>query len=388
MLERINLEEIDEAALEALIEAGMPESVTMEYKRDTYGRNDEAKRELLKDVSSFANAQGGHLVIGIAEKDGVADAVMPFTGDADAEALRLEDIVRAGLEPPLLGLRVRPVPVSGGHVVVLRVPRSWNPPHRLRQTRRVFGRTSARAHELGMEELRALFTQRLTAEERAARFVEERRARIEAGGANLARAGVGGRLVVHIVPLGHRTGPAIDPVAARSRPERFQPLGSGGGFGWRLNLQGLCVYGGRWPALRYTQLFRSGAVEAVFAPVVGEVEGQRLLAGDVVAEALVKGVPRFLASLLELDVASPMLVAVALEGVRGAQMQRGHPAFMDDEHACDEDVLPLPDFVLERRLGRDEVVVELSKTLDVLWNAFGHERCNLFSEDRQWQGRR
>ena len=280
----------------------MPEGVVMEYKRETYGRNDEAKRELVKDVCSFANAHGGHLVIGIDEAEGAPATIVPF---ADAEVLRIEDIVRNGLEPAVLGIRVRPVPVTGGHVIVLRVPRSPTPPHRARQTRRVYGRTSARAHELGMDEQRALFTQRLSAEERAGRFVEERRARIEAKTLIPLRQGTGGRLVVHVVPLdGPISGQAIDPVAAQSRPERFRPMGPGGGFSWRLNLQGLCVYGGEWPSSRYTQLFRSGAVEAVLSPVWGEIdEGRRILADDGIGSALVEGVPHYLASLESLDVA-------------------------------------------------------------------------------------
>ena len=85
---------------------------------------------------------------------------------------------------------------------------------------------------------------------------------------------------------------------------------------------------------------------------------------------------------------NPMLVAVALQGVRRTQMARRQMAFRDDEHRCDEDTLPLPDFVLERQRAPDEVVAELSQALDVLWNAYGHERCRFFTEDRQWIGRR
>ena len=388
MLERINLSDLDEAALLALIEAGVPESVTLEYKRETYGRNDDAKRELLKDVSSLANAHGGHLVIGIAEAEGAPSEIVPFKSDADAEALRLEDIVRHGLEPPVHSIQVQAVRAADGHVIVLRVPRSPNPPHRVRQTRRVYGRTSARAHELGMEEQRALFTQRLSAEERTRRFIEERRARIEAEPAIPVQAGQGGRAVVHIVPLdGSMTGQAVDPVTAQSRPESFRPMVSGGGYNWRLNLQGLCVYGGKWPSPRYTQLFRSGAVEAVLSPVWGEVEGKRLLATERLGKALVESVPHYLASLERFDVAYPMAVAVALQGMRETRMPPDLYGFLGDDHVCDKDTLPLPEFVVERR-ERREVVAELSKALDVLWNAYGQERCHLFNEEREWQASR
>lgn len=388
MLERMALEAIDAAALEGLIEASVPEGVTIEFKQESYGRSDGAKRELLKDVSSLANAHGGHLLIGVAEREGAADEIVPFKGDADAELLRLDDILRAGLEPPLLGLRGRAVPVGSGHVLVLRVPRSWNPPHRVRHTGRFYGRSAARAHELGMEELRIHFTQRLTATERARRFVERRRAQVETE-AHPVLHGFRGRLVLHVVPLGTPLeGQVVDPVTAQALMQALRPLDLGSGFSWRLNLDGLRIYDGAQPRANYTQLFRTGAVEAVRAPVAGQVQDELLLATDAVVESLVTGVPRILDALAALDVVPPTMIAVALQGVRGAKL--GGDAmmrFFSEEEGVEEDVLALPDFVLEGPTERDAVVAELSKALDVLWNALGHARCDLFDDDRRWTGR-
>jgi predicted HTH transcriptional regulator len=47
----------------------VPEGVLVDYKRSTYGRSDNDIMESLKDVSSFANTSGGHLIIGVDEKD-------------------------------------------------------------------------------------------------------------------------------------------------------------------------------------------------------------------------------------------------------------------------------------------------------------------------------
>ncbi len=48
--------------------------------------------------------------------------ITPLPGNVDSERTRLEEIARAGLqEPPILGLDVRPVAVTGGHVVVIRL---------------------------------------------------------------------------------------------------------------------------------------------------------------------------------------------------------------------------------------------------------------------------
>src|SRR4051812_32108328 len=67
----------------ALIENRVPEGPNLEYKRTVYGTNDDARRELLKDISALANADGGYLIIGI-EDDG-ADRAARFTPIEDPQ---------------------------------------------------------------------------------------------------------------------------------------------------------------------------------------------------------------------------------------------------------------------------------------------------------------
>jgi hypothetical protein len=53
-LSNIAFEDIAERNLLDQIQAGVPEGVLVDYKRDMYGRSDADVREFLKDVSSFA----------------------------------------------------------------------------------------------------------------------------------------------------------------------------------------------------------------------------------------------------------------------------------------------------------------------------------------------
>lgn len=130
-LSNISFDDLSERDLVDQISAGVAEGVLVDYKRELYGRGDADVREFLKDISSFANTAGGHLIIGMDENAGIPTAFAPLTSDPDQELQRLENLARDGLEPRIVGLRMQAVPIAtGGFVIVLRIPKSWNPPHR------------------------------------------------------------------------------------------------------------------------------------------------------------------------------------------------------------------------------------------------------------------
>jgi predicted HTH transcriptional regulator len=69
-------DQIDRAALEALVANGVAERRDLEFKRDLPGDTPRDTHEFLADVTSLANAQGGDLIFGIEEDDGTAKALL------------------------------------------------------------------------------------------------------------------------------------------------------------------------------------------------------------------------------------------------------------------------------------------------------------------------
>ena len=131
-LDHLATDEITESDLQELVEAGVAEGRDIDFKQHSYGAADSEKREYLADVSSFANTIGGHIVIGMREEEGIANELLGISVDPDRERTRLEEIARNGLQPRLTGLRILAVPIEGDRcVIVIRIPRSWNPPHRV-----------------------------------------------------------------------------------------------------------------------------------------------------------------------------------------------------------------------------------------------------------------
>jgi predicted HTH transcriptional regulator len=104
------IESISEADLQALVSDGVPEGKVIEYKESLPDNSYDNKKEFLADVSSFSNAAGGHLLLGIEEEAGIPVQICGLPGiDPDAEILRLENMLRDNIEPRIPSLSMRAV---------------------------------------------------------------------------------------------------------------------------------------------------------------------------------------------------------------------------------------------------------------------------------------
>src|SRR3990172_9453029 len=65
------LNTITNVDLQGLVTNAVAELRVVEYKSQLPGGSDKERIEFLRDVSSFANATGGHIFLGIAEKRGI-----------------------------------------------------------------------------------------------------------------------------------------------------------------------------------------------------------------------------------------------------------------------------------------------------------------------------
>ncbi|MBF8277764.1 MAG: ATP-binding protein [Candidatus Brocadiaceae bacterium] len=276
----LNFDDISEGDLKELIDNGVPEGLKIDYKRDFYGASDNDKKEALKDVSSFANSFGGHLIIGMDENGGIPTEITGLHRiNADTEIQRLENLVRDGLEPRITGLKIKAILLkSGNSVILIRIPKSWNPPHRVsaRNFNRFYVRNSAGAHEVSVEELRSLFNLSASVHDRIQSFRRERLAILSADEGPM-KIGHGGRLILHIVPLSaFGYGQSLDVKQIYNHALTFPPLSSSGNS--RYNLEGVIVYRGDEKCSGYTQIFRNGIIEATKAEIVREQDGRKLIA--------------------------------------------------------------------------------------------------------------
>jgi Putative DNA-binding domain len=268
------IEEICESDLQGLVSAGIPESRIVEFKAELPGRTSNDHKEFLRDVVVFSNSLGGHIIYGIEGKNGVAANLCGLgVPNIDEEILRLEQMIRSGIEPIIHGLKVQPIPLPthGNNAVVIEIPAGLFGPHMIRNRRAFTARTSSGKMDMDFGEIRAAFVGAETAIAKLNEFRQNRTGRLIAGESIVPLIGGPAMLTIHLLPLQSFT-PAFqcdltrlsdksadrDLVIARNAMWGWQPRFTHHGF-----VQA-CTGGQTTGASTiYANVFRNGAIEVV-----------------------------------------------------------------------------------------------------------------------------
>ena len=391
-LENIPIDEIAEDDLKGLV-GQERERKTLEYKRDRIGDSDSKKKEFLADVSSFANAAGGHLIIGMAEKGGLATELVGISVDGDKEVLngdqevlRLEDMIRSGIRPRIMGLESEAVPLSNGNVaIVIRIPKSWNPPHQVvfQKTFRFWGRGSNGKHPLDVDELRSIFSLSETAAERIRNFRVERIARIDAGETPVPITD-DPKLCFHLIPLSaFAAAPMMELRRFTENPVAMVPGTRTSTH--RHNIDGFLVHQSEEArADWYTQVFRNGIIEYVDCVRIGEKEGTWLLVAKHIENLLIKYCRKLLPLMKAAEISPPIVALLTLTDFSGVKFITSGLFGDEPRSAIDRDHIFVPNVLIESY----SVPVEqaLRGAFDAMWNASGWDGSPFYDSEGNWKG--
>ena len=393
ILEGKPLEAINEAELQTLVDNQVAEGKSIEYKESLPGHSDRHKKEFLADVSSFANASGGHLILGMKEIRGVASEVCGFSVDSQDEViLRLDSIIRDGIEPRIPSISIQPILLKTSKVaIVIRIPRSWTLPHmvKFKGSSKFYSRNSAGKYQLDVAELRSLFALSETTGERIRNFRAERLAMIVAGETPIALHDHP-KIVLHMIPLS-----AFDPAlrldlgAVINNYVLLSPINSGVS-GCRHNFDGFLTYdqfSQSGSVFSYCQIFRTGIIESVETRLLQEKEAGKPCIPSIAFEGrLIDAARRYLSVHKQLGVDPPVFVMVSLLEVSGyvlATSQSVLPREVKDP--IDRDTLLVPEILVEAfDIDPDKA---LRPIFDAVWNAAGWPGSQNYDKDGRWVGR-
>jgi len=129
--------------LEELISTGVEESLNLDYKAaGALDIKEEKKKEISKDVSSFANSAGGVIIYGIQEfgdstKKHLPEKINPVDRIAYTKEW-LEQVINTNISPKISGLKIHPITIGNTEennvVYVVEIPQS-NTAHQAKDKR-------------------------------------------------------------------------------------------------------------------------------------------------------------------------------------------------------------------------------------------------------------
>lgn len=390
----INFDQITEAHLMALKDNQVPEGLTLEYKSESYRISDEKSgedknREALKDISAFANASGGDLLLGVTENQGIIVDIPGLDIDADDEITRMTNLLRDGIEPRIIP-QIRSVKLANGkRVIAVRVAKSWAPPHRVRRgnANRFYVRNPSGVHEASVDELRRLFTAAADVNAQIRNLRDERLSAIQTNAAPIDLK-PGPKHVVHVIPMSAVSNPAsIESHLLAEKGQAF-PMFHRSSRSWKNNLEGLVVYTNN-SSSGYTQVFRTGLVEILGPVLTGQLEGRHQAPGFYFQgydKLFFDMVLPTVAMLSELGVSPPLIVSYSFLGVSGIYL-RYTGSFGIDEDDIQKIRGPnliLPQVLIEQFTDEKTMRRAFKPMFDALWDAAGLIGCAHYDANGDW----
>ncbi|MDM1410713.1 ATP-binding protein [Myroides odoratimimus] len=131
-MELHKLEEYDWEFVNSLIKNNIEESINIDFKSaDALSKVDSKKKEISKDVSAFANSNGGIIIYGIDEIDHKASSISFVDGNEFTKEW-LEQVISSTIQRNIPNLKIFPIRKDGiiaQTIYVVQIPESLETPH-------------------------------------------------------------------------------------------------------------------------------------------------------------------------------------------------------------------------------------------------------------------
>jgi hypothetical protein len=391
----IPFESITELHLQDMIDRGVREDHTLDFKRELK-LSDSGKLDLLEDVTSMANASGGTIIYGAREGDGpkrgVIVGILPLSIEPDAFSLSVENLLRDNVDERVMGIRHGAFEVEGGHIYVVRIPASPLAPHliTLRSHRdRFFLRGSVSNQPMNARQIREVALRSESAYERAQKRIADRIAAItgmsigRAERLNVGNSPIAGPefIALHVLPLFPPLGGIdLSPRQLISDWNTVLPFGYTFTEKVEIDLSGLRAESGLGDTgpWCWTTLLRRGGVEFGEAQPGYRVPGQApKMLDPFEIEGDVRNALNQARAIAEKGLLSiPFVISLQFRFVRGLVINPSGNRRMARRTISNQDIeidpLPISSW--------DEADSALRMIFHTMWQAWGYSRSPSFNE--------
>ncbi|GIO38861.1 hypothetical protein J41TS12_37220 [Paenibacillus antibioticophila] len=345
------------------IEALMGDFPVREDQHIDYKRDMIRPESLCEAVSSFANSQGGDLLIGIEEEAGIpVHLVGVECEDIDKEKLRLLEIFRSRIEPRIVNVEIEFIAIEGSnYVILIRTRRSWLRPHRVKHNSKFYARQSNGKYELDVQQLKQMFLGASEFAEKYASFHEERvshhNEKFE--GKSL--------VLLHFVPVSAFENSNVVELSGIFNQIRTLPI-STSNDNRRINFIG--VYSESNDKSCKFQLFRNGVIEHATNRIIYDNE----ISSAKLYEELKKTFAYSLQNYRSLEIKEPIYAMLSFYGVEGLTAKDIDSFYANhDVVPYESDKMIFPEIFIED-IDAVNIPDIIRPIMDALWNAYGFSK--------------
>ncbi len=310
----------------------------------------------------------------------------------DQEILRLEQIIRDGIEPniPSSCINIHSIEISNNNFVLLiRIRKSWLSPHRIsfKKSHKFYSRSTNGKYLLDIQELRSAFILSETLTEKIRNFREDRISKIISDEIPLPLYNEG-KMILHLIPFSSfEPGKSYEIELITKKVTRFKPMFTSQ---WdnRYNLDGYLVYflkqnGRRWAT--YTQLFRNGIIEAAEDFFLNKIE-DKILPITSIEEQIINSINNYIEVFQIIEVDPPIFVFLTITGVRDYYYPTKEMKILGKETPIERDILNLPEIIIEKiEIVFEEIGKIMRPCFDSIWNSCGISKSPNYDENGEWK---
>lgn len=132
IMQVIDIQNFTEDVITEMINSCLEESINIEFKSaGALSKENLVKKEISKDISAFANSDGGLIFYGIDEENHIATSISFIDGNTFTKEW-LENIIISNIQPKIVDLKIFPIRFNNDitkTVYVVKIPNSNSSPH-------------------------------------------------------------------------------------------------------------------------------------------------------------------------------------------------------------------------------------------------------------------
>ena len=375
MIEK-NLADIENKDIQDLVANSISESKTLDYKLQFPQKlNDGEKKELLADISAFANTYWWDLIFGIKEEEWIAkEIIWCEIENLDSRKLTLESIIRTGIEPRI-NYEIKEIKLDGwNYIIILRVKESFIKPHWVsyQNNHRFHLRSSTWKYESELSELKDLFllTDQISSKINA--FKLQRLSAIEINDSYM-QLNDWLKIIIHIVPVNSQQ--VINLFDDKTLNSSFPPIHASG-RNHRVNIDGFLTYSPNGNS--YTQIYKNWSIE-----IVRSQKNPDKVYYTWYEQKIIDYINECLKNLVKIWIFTPFYLSLCFLDIKWYSLKRANFYSLEHGYSYDKNLLDTWNIVIK---NIEDLEKKIKPLFDVVWNAFWYIHSRNYDEkgNRTW----